>query len=1074
MGGLIAPMIERYDIRERIGAGGLADVFAARDSELDREVALKMLREPDRDDAHVRRFLREGRLLSALRHKRLPRCHEVIELPRPTLVLERLQGASLSQRIRSGGRLRPDRVEEIAGALLDVLAFLHANGIVHRDVKAGNIYLERDGRILLMDLGLAVDPTDVLTTTLGDVVGTYAYMAPEQIAGAEVDHRCDLYSLGVTLYEALAGRRPFRAEGASGYLEAHLKASPRPLKELAPTGTPSRLIHLIERLMARDPADRPYSARVALALLTGQSLHDELRGPPLVGRSGVLGSLEAVLDAGGVVHIVGEPGMGLGRCARLAWTQARGRGVEVLSLRCGRVRDEAGLWESLSAALRPTLGRVRPREESVRAALSGLVGESPPLLMVEDVDALPRAAMDRLAALIQDTGVPAVTTSSGDAPSLPGHVITLRPISIDETRALIQGMLATRAAPPELVRGLHVFTGGLPAVLVYTVRDLHRRGALRWLGLDADGRQIWQLARTEWVTRVHPMRRGYSALLGELGEDERTLLQVLAVVDEPLPLAIALAAAGLDEGSTAPFRLARRRIVEELEREAPEGMNFGGMSGRPITSDWISLSRPVVGALTRVEMDEERTRTLHGALASALQDAPRGAWRDERLPYHQALGVPAEQASKALVGLVDWLVRQQRYQRAMSVLERLEQCCQVLDPLTSTHRALARAACLAALGRAGEAQESLTAARRLADELVRPDLAAAASVTRGNLQARFGSAGRALELAEEALTSSSDSVHDPMMPAAMVLRAEALRLSGHGGAATETFRNAMDVALIQGRMDLAARAQVGLARLASAAGSVEQAGHDLEGAAELMRGVGDRDGLLECYYELAELHRRRGQVAQALEMADRSQAVAGEAQLPRGMAWGAVARAGVFLDCGDLAAAARLLRAQHISPSVEVDRLLSMAWMETLAELRLARGDRPAALAVHQRALLEAEAAGWFVHRAFHGGMVAILTAQGIELSESLSQLYEADDRRRAARLLLEGARMTADVEILGEALEEIRALDDHVLLLRALHLTGGEEAREEIRALADAMRTGAPASLRDSIEALAAVSWAR
>ena len=367
-------MIERYDIRERIGAGGLADVYAGRDTRTDREVALKILREPDRDDAHVRRFLREGRLLSALRHERLPRCYEVLECPRPALVLERLRGCSLSQRIRASGRLQPARVEAIAIALLDVLAFLHANGIVHRDVKAGNIYLERDERILLMDLGLAVDPTDVLTTTLGDVVGTYAYMAPEQIAGAEVDHRCDLYSLGVTLYETLAGRRPFRAEGAAGYLEAHLQASPRPLKSLAPSGTPARLIHLVERLMARDPADRPYSARVALALLTGQSLHDELRDPPLVGRSGVLGSIEAVLDAGGVVQLVGEPGMGLGRCARLAWTQARSRRIEVLNLRCGRVADEAGLWEALSGALRASLGRVRPREDAVRKALAGLVG----------------------------------------------------------------------------------------------------------------------------------------------------------------------------------------------------------------------------------------------------------------------------------------------------------------------------------------------------------------------------------------------------------------------------------------------------------------------------------------------------------------------------------------------------------------------------------------------------------------------------------------------------------------------------------------------------------------------------
>ncbi len=321
----MAERLERYEISKRIGSGGLADVFAAVDTESGREVALKVLREPERDGHHVRRFLREGRLLRGFTHPHLPRCYRVLEDPRPALVLERLRGRSLSQQLRAEGRLEARRIEQIAGALLEALAFLHGHGIIHRDVKAGNIYLERSGRILLMDLGLAVDPADVLTTTLGDVIGTYAYMAPEQIAGAEVDYRCDLYSLGVTLYEAIAGRRPFRAEGAAGYLEAHLSAEHVPLEQVAPEGTPRRLMSLVDRLMARDPAERPSSARVGLALLTGQSLHDELCAPPLVGRSGVLGAVEAILDAGGVVHVVGEPGMGLGRCARLAWARARCR-----------------------------------------------------------------------------------------------------------------------------------------------------------------------------------------------------------------------------------------------------------------------------------------------------------------------------------------------------------------------------------------------------------------------------------------------------------------------------------------------------------------------------------------------------------------------------------------------------------------------------------------------------------------------------------------------------------------------------------------------------------------------------
>ncbi len=1058
---MMGPMettLDRYELRGRIGAGGLADVYAAWDPLEEREVALKILRDPGRDDPHVRRFLREGRLLTNLDHPRLPRCYRVLELPRPALVLERLVGSSLSRRLRGDGRRSPDRVEEIAVAMLEVLSYLHGHGIVHRDVKAGNIYLCDDGRVLLMDLGLAVDPADMLTTTLGDIIGTYAYMAPEQIAGAEVDHRCDLYSLGITLYEALAGRRPFRAEGAAGYLQAHLRASCTPLATVAPAGTPRRLITVIERLMARDPADRPYSARVALALLTGQSLRGELQPPPLVGRSGVLGAVEAVLDGGGVVHIVGDPGMGLGRCARQAWRQARSRGAEVIGLRCGRLADERALLGGCARALRAVVGPVPARQEDLTRALGALAAEGPTLLLAEDIDHLHGRARRALAAILAGSRVPALTTASARVEEIPGHAVTLRPLRLEETRALVCGVLTTRAAPPELVERLHAFSGGLPVVIVSTLRDLHRRGALRWQGLDAEGRQLWQLVRTPWITPTHPLRWSFQRALERLGRGERALLEVLAVADEELPLEVALASAGEGEGSPAPLRLAQLKFATERQDDR----------GRA----WIGAHRPVVAAMTRVELGDERVRALHGALARSLEGYPRGPWRDARLPYHQALSVPPEQAVQALVGLGDWLASRQRYRRALDVLERVPRG-RSLTPLSATHQALARGRALLALGRAADARQSLNAARRLAGEVQRPDLAAQALVALGELQVRFGGAARALECAEEALSSSTDSVHDPMLPAAMVLRAEVLRLQGHTAAAEEASRNAMDVALVQGRMDVAARAQINLAKLSHARGGVEQAGHDLVGAAELLRDSGDSEGLAECLFELSRLYRQQGAIDQALRCAREAGQVALEDDLTRGRAWAAVARAAVLLSCGDLDGAWQILSKERFAEGAG-DLTLRMAWLETAADLRMAWGDRPAALAVHQQGLAEAETAGWFMHRAYHAGMVAILTARGSELSEALAQLYEIDDRHRAARLLLEGAMMTADVEILAEAREEIRALGDRFLLLRALHMTGGAAAREEICEITDELLSRTSGPLREHIPALAAVSWAR
>ena len=158
-------------LEEQIGAGGLSDVWRAPQPR--RAIAaLKILREPDRSEAHTRRFLREGLLLGRLEHASLPRCPAASEEPSPHLVLELLEGETLSEHLRTHGPMDPERASLVLENLLKVLHYLHQHGIIHRDVKPSNVYIARDRRVLLLDLGLAVDPEDPLTTTLGDVMGT--------------------------------------------------------------------------------------------------------------------------------------------------------------------------------------------------------------------------------------------------------------------------------------------------------------------------------------------------------------------------------------------------------------------------------------------------------------------------------------------------------------------------------------------------------------------------------------------------------------------------------------------------------------------------------------------------------------------------------------------------------------------------------------------------------------------------------------------------------------------------------------------------------------------------------------
>ena len=217
----VYPQLVGYEILSLIGSGGLADVYRARRASDSSLVALKVMREPESDTVASRRFLREGHLLQQIQHPGLPRCDEVLDGGRPAIAMELLDGCTLAEQIERSGELSAEEVTHLGAAVLRTLMHLHSLGIVHRDLKSANIFLGTDRQVFLLDLGLAADPGDPLTTTLGDILGTYAYMAPEQIAGGAVDARSDLYSLGITLYEALCGTRPFHASGAAGYLRAH-------------------------------------------------------------------------------------------------------------------------------------------------------------------------------------------------------------------------------------------------------------------------------------------------------------------------------------------------------------------------------------------------------------------------------------------------------------------------------------------------------------------------------------------------------------------------------------------------------------------------------------------------------------------------------------------------------------------------------------------------------------------------------------------------------------------------------------------------------------------------------------
>ena len=249
----------RYRLVARIGAGGNGEVWRARDERLDRDVAVKVLRPELADDEDVRaRFRAEARHAGGLRHPGIAAVFDFAEGDDGTfLVMELVDGQPLSELLRRQGRLPVDRTLDVVEQAAAALQAAHDGGVVHRDVKPGNLLLRPNGRLSVTDFGIAHAAGAAALTRTGQVVGTASYLAPEQASGGPVSAATDLYALGVVAYECLAGARPFERDDPVAVLLAHLQTPPPPL----PPDVPEPVADLVHRLLAKDPSDRPASGR---------------------------------------------------------------------------------------------------------------------------------------------------------------------------------------------------------------------------------------------------------------------------------------------------------------------------------------------------------------------------------------------------------------------------------------------------------------------------------------------------------------------------------------------------------------------------------------------------------------------------------------------------------------------------------------------------------------------------------------------------------------------------------------------------------------------------------------------
>ncbi len=263
---------DRWRLLELLGSGGQATVWLAEDRTLGQRVALKIL-PADADERTRARWLEEVRQGRRLSHPNLIRIFDVVETSdRPVAVMEYLPGGTLADRVAAVGAQPVESVIEWARQTLQVLAYLHDNRIVHRDVKPSNLLVGEDGTVKLSDLGLVrhMDRSSDLTRTL-EGVGTPRFMAPEQLRGEAPTAACDLYSLGVTLFQLLTGRLPFEGDSAFQVADGHLHADPPPVRDFRPE-CPRWLARFVERLLEKQPLARYSSAHKALEALDGRSV----------------------------------------------------------------------------------------------------------------------------------------------------------------------------------------------------------------------------------------------------------------------------------------------------------------------------------------------------------------------------------------------------------------------------------------------------------------------------------------------------------------------------------------------------------------------------------------------------------------------------------------------------------------------------------------------------------------------------------------------------------------------------------------------------------------------------------